>query len=223
MSTALLHPFAAPLRTASRSALRLLPRASLVALAGAHAAGCATPVLEADPRVTEGEAILAALDHVAEAKWGRSGTMMVRGQAAVRHRGAEPLSPSTREFLDEALEARGWRWSTEDPLVPTEDCGFPSGDCRLKNATELHLTFTVWPWPGEEDHAEGRSEPLPFGGGFRVEPVVGEEGYKVQVEWLSSFHSTRLGRPRAELGGEGVLVTRGADGPVVQGVMQWIT
>lgn len=206
------------LRTANPSGRPLLARAVIVALAGVHAAGCGTPVLDADPPVTEGEAILAALEHVAEAKWGQRGTIMVRGQAAVKYEGEEPLSESTRVFLEEALEARGWRWSTEDPLVPTGDCFFPDGDCRLKNPTELHLTFSVWPWPGEEDCSEEPSEPLPFDR-FRVEPVAGKEGYKVHVEWLSSFKDGSM----AELGGEGVLVTRGADGLVVNGVMQWIT
>ena len=147
---------------------------------------------------------------------------MIRGQAAVKYEGEEPLSESTRAFLDEALEARGWRWSTEDPLVPTGDCAFPGGDCRLKNPSELHLTFSVWPWPGEEDYAEGQPEPSSFNR-FRVEPVAGEEGYKIHVAWLSSFHSSRLSRPQASLGGEEVLVTRGTDGLVVKSVVQWIT
>ncbi len=209
------------LRTATPSGSPLLAGAVIVAMAGVHAAGCAKPVLEADPPVTEGEAVLAALEQVAEAKWGQRGTIMVRGQAAVKYEGEEPLSESTRTFLDEAFEARGWRWSTEDPLVPTGDCAFPGGDCRLKNPAELHLTFSVWPWPGEEDYAE-KPESSSFDR-FRVEPVAGEEGYKVHVQWLSSFPSSRLGRPQAELGGEGVLVTRGTDGLVVKGVMQWIT
>ena len=161
------------------SGSRLLARAAVVALLCWYTAGCGTPVLEANPRVTEGEAILAALEHVAEPKWGRSGTIMVRGQAAVKHGGEEPLSDATRVFLDKALEARGWRWSTEDPLVPTGDCAFPGGDCRLKNPTE--------------------------------------------VEWLSSYHSSRFNGPQATLGGTGVLVTRGTDGLVVRGVMHWIT
>ena len=209
-------------RTTIPSGRRLRGRAIMVALAGVHAAGCAYHVVEPDPPVTEGEAVLAALEYMAEGKWGQSGTIMVRGQAAVRYRGAEPLSDSTRAFLDEALEARGWRWFTEDPLVPTGNCFFPSGDCRLKNPTELHLTFSVWPWPGEEDYGEEPTGPL-SGDNFRVEPVPGEEGFKVHIEWLSSFHSSRLGRPQAELGGQGVLVTRGTDGLAVQSVMVWIT
>ena len=175
---------------------------------------------EPDPPVTEGEAILAALEHVAESKWGQRGTIMVRGQAAVKHDGEEPLSESTRAFLDEALAAHGWRWSTEDPLVPTGNCTFPSGDCRLKNPTELHLTFSVWPWPGEDDYSEEELEPSLER--FHVEPVPGEEGYKVHVQWLSTIRGRRS-EPYAVLGGEGVLVTRGTDGLVVKGVMAWIT
>ena len=201
---------------------RLLARAAVVTLLCRYVAGCGTPVLEAYPQVTEGEAILAALEHVAEAKWGQRGTIMVTGQAAVKHDGEEPLSDSTRVFLDEALEARGWRWSTEDPLVPTGDCAFPWGNCRLKNPTEVHLTFSVWPWPEEEDYSEEPLEPFSLDR-FRVEPVPGEQGYKVHVEWLSSYHSSRLNGPRAELGGEGVLVTRRTDGLVVRGVVQWIS
>lgn len=205
-----------------RTTRRMLRPVVFLALAGAHAAGCGHRVVEPDPPVTEGEAILAALEYVAEGKWGRSGTIMVRGQAAVRYRGEEPLSDSSRAFLDEAIEARGWRWSTEDPLVPTENCVFPGGDCRLKNPTELHLTFSVWPWPGAEDYGEEPTGPL-SDDNFHVEPVPGEEGFKVHIEWLSSFHSSRLRGPRAELGGEGVLVTRGTDGLAVQSVMVWIT
>lgn len=209
-------------RTATPSGHRLLVRAALLTLTGVHAAGCATPVPEPDPPVPEGEAILAALEKVAESKWGQRGTIMVRGQAAVKHDGEEPLSESTRAFLDDAFETRGWRWSTEDPLVPTGNCFFPGGDCRLKNPTELHLTFSVWPWPGEEDYGEESTQPLSTDR-FRAEPVPGEKGFKVRVEWLSSLGSSRLGRPYAELGGEGVLVTRGTEGLVVRVVMQWIT
>lgn len=210
-------------RTTTRPRRRMPGRAVLLALAGAHAAGCGHRVVEPDPPVTEGEAILAALEYVAEGKWGRRATIMVRGQAAVKYRGDEPLSDSSRAFLDEAIEARGWRWSTEDPLVPTENCVFPGGDCRLKNPTELHLTFSVFPWPGAEDYGEEPTGPLSDDDNFHVEPVPGEEGFKVHIEWLSSFHSSRLGRPLAELGGEGVLVTRGPDGLVVQSVTVWIT
>jgi len=204
------------LLTATPSGRHLLRRALLVALAVPHAAGCGTPTVDAGPPVTEGGAVLAALEHVAETKWGQPGTIMVRGRAAVGYRGEEPLSESTRLFLDEALEARGWRWSEEDPLVPTGNCVFPGGDCRLKNPTELHLTFSAWPWPGEEDYSE--EKPDPWSERFRVDPVPGEEGYKVSVGWLNSFR--RDGS--AESGGEGVLVTRGTDGLVVTEVMYWI-
>ena len=56
---------------------------------------------------------------------------------------------------------------------------------------------------------------------FRVEPVEGREGYKVHVEFLTSY--TWDGRPNATLGGEGLLVTRENDGLVVETVMYWIT
>ena len=204
-------------RTATSFARGLRERAILVALACAHAAGCGTPTVDTGPPVTEGGAILAALEHVAESKWGESGTIMIRGQAAVEYRGEEPLSESTRLFLDEAIAVRGWRWSTEDPLVPTGNCVFPSGDCRLKNPTELHLTFSVWPWPGEEDYSEEELDPF-LSERFRVDPVPGEEGYKVSVGWLSSLRDGS-----AESGGEGVLVTRGTNGLVVTEVLYWIS
>lgn len=212
----MIHTF----RTTIPSGRRLRGRAILVALAGAHAAGCAYRVVEPDPPVTEGEAILAALEYVAEGKWGRSGTIMLRGQAAVRYRGEGPLSDSTRAFLDEALEARGWRWFTEDPRVP-RGCVIASVNCRLKNPTELYLTFSVWPWPGAEDRGEEPTGPLPDDY-FHVEPVPGEEGYKVHVEWLNSVQRDQRG-PYTDLGGAGVLVTRETDGLAVQSVMVWIT
>jgi hypothetical protein len=95
------------------------------------------------------------------------------------------------------------------------------GDCRLKDPTELHLTFSVRPWPGEEDYAKEPSEPLAAVDAFVVEPVPGREGYKVHVEWLSSF--PWRGGHRAALGGEGLLVTRGTEGWSVEVVMSWIT
>ena len=144
----------------------------------------------------EGDAVLAALEHVAAFKWEQEGTTTVKGRAAVEYRGEKPLSDSTRGFLDEAFEARGWRWSTGDPL--TEPCGFPIDDCRLKDPTELHLTFSV-------------------------EPVTGEEGYAVAVDWLSSYYSSWLGREQVELGGHEVLVTRGAEGWVAEVHTVWIT
>ena len=121
---------------------------------------------------------------------------------------------------DDALEARGWRWATEDPLVPTGNCIFPSGDCRLKDPAELHLTFSVWPWLGALDHAGAPSEQLPVDD-FYVKPVAGEEGYKVHISWLSGL-PWRDGHI-AELGGEGLLVTHGPAGWEVEVRMQWIT
>ncbi|MDE2876296.1 MAG: hypothetical protein OXU69_01120 [Gemmatimonadota bacterium] len=204
-------------RTTTRPGRRMLRPVVFLALAGAHAAGCAYRVVEPDPPVTEGEAILAALEYMAEGKWGLSGTMVVRGQAAVRYRGTEPLPDSTRAFLDDALEARGWRWFTEDPRVPP-GCVIASVNCRLKNPTELYLTFSVWRWPGAEDHGEEPTGPLSRDN-FHVEPVPGEEGYKVHVEWLMQRDQ---GGPYTDLGGEGVVVTRGTDGLAVQSVMVWI-
>jgi len=55
-----------------------------------------------------------------------------------------------------------------------------------------------------------------------VKPVVGEEGYKVHVEWLSSFR-LREGGHRATLGGEELLVTRQPEGWVVEVIGSWIT
>ena len=197
-----------------------LARGVVVALLGAYAAGWPTPVVEAGQDTSEGEAVLAALDHVAAIKWEERGLTLVKGRAAVAYREETPLSESTRSLLDEALEARGWRWSTEDPLVPTGNCIFPSGDCRLKDPTELHLTFSVKPWPGEEDYEGKRSDGVPWDD-FVVEPVAGEEGYKVHVTWLGSLR-WRDGH-HAELGGEGVLVTRGTEGWVAEVRMSWIT
>ena len=123
-------------------------------------------------------------------------------------------------FWTTHLEQRGWRWSTEDPLVPTGNCAFPFGDCRLKDPTELHLTLWVKPWPGEEDY---RSPPWPPPGppGFFVEPIAGLEGYKVHLTWLSSF--PRSDGHRADQGGAGFLVTPGTDGWVVEVVLTWDT
>ncbi|MDE2804998.1 MAG: hypothetical protein OXN18_07630 [Gemmatimonadota bacterium] len=176
--------------------------------------------MEAGSATAEGEAVLAALEHVAAMKWGERSTILIEGRAAVAYDSEEPLSESTRGFLDEAFKARGWRWSTEDPLVPTGNCSFPDGDCRLKDPTELHLTFSAKPWPGEDDY-RGEDPNLLQWDRFVVEPVAGQEGYKVHVRWLGSF--TWRGGHQAELGGEGLLVTRGNDGLVVESVMQWIT
>ena len=173
---------------------RLLVRGVVVALLGGYAGGCATPAVEVGLDAPEGEAALAALEHVAAFKWEQEGAFTVKGKAAVEYRGEKPLSAATRGFLDEAFEARGWWWSTGDPL--TEPCGFPIGDCRLKDPTELHLTFSV-------------------------ERLTGQEGYAVNVEWLSSF--PWRGRDRAELGGHEVWVTRGAEGWVTAVYTTWIT
>lgn len=199
-----------------------LTRVAVLALLGTLALGCAGRVVEAGSDTAEGEAVLAALEHVAEIMWEPEWRTLVRGRAAIAHDGEEPLAAATRSFLDEAIAARGWRWSTEEPLVPTGNCRFPSGgDCRLKDPTELHLTFTVWPWPEEVDYTEETYPLLPLNQ-FRVKPVPGKEGYKVHVEWLSSFR-LREGGHRAELGGEGLLVTRQSEGWVVEVVMSWIT
>lgn len=185
-------------------------------------AGCARQFAGAGSDTSEGEAVLAALEHVAAIMWEPDGTTVVKGKLAVAYRGDEPLLESTRSFLDDALEARGWRWSTDDPRVPNEDCRHPSQACRLKDPTELHLTFTAWRWPAEEDYAGDAAASLPHDR-FVVEPVPGEEGHKVHIEWLSSYHSNRLGRDWAELGGEGLLVTPGPDGLVVERQTWWIT
>lgn len=196
-------------------------RVVVVALLVGCAAGCGRSIAEADQDAAEGEAVLAALEHVAAIKWGQRGTTTVEGKLAVAYEGEAPLSESTRGILDAVFEARAWRWSTEDPLVPTGNCLFPGGDCRLKDPTELHLTFSVTPWPGVEDYAEEPSEPLAALDAFAVEPVPGKGGYKVHVTWLSSYRWR--GGHRAALGGEGLLATRGQDGLVVESVMQWIT
>ena len=212
-------PAASPDRTRRGQSARV----AILALLTVYALGCAGRVVEAGSDTAEGEAVLAALEHVAEIMWEPEWRTLVEGRAAIAHDGGEtPLPESTRGFLDAAFEARGWRWSTEDPLVPTGDCAFPhGGDCRLKDPTELHLTFTVRPWPGEEDYAGEPFEPLSALDAFFVEPVPGKEGYKVHVEWLSSFRWR--GGNRAELGGEGLLVTRQPEGWVVEVVMNWIT
>ncbi len=202
---------------------RLLARGLVIALLIGPAAGCGARFAGVGPDTSEGEAVLAALEHVAEIKWDARGTTVVKGKLAVAYRGEGPLSRSTSGFLDAALEARAWRWSTENPRVPDENCLHPSQACRLKDPTELHLTFTVWRWPTEEDYAEDPSRWSSPYDGFAVEPVEGREGYKVHVEWLSSYHSERLGRDWAELGGEGLLVTPGPDGWVVERQMWWIT
>ncbi len=210
-------PGASPARIRRRQSAQV----AVLALLGTLALGCAGRVVEAGSDTAEGEAVLAALEHVAEIMWEPEWRTLVRGRAAIAHDGEEPLAASTRSFLDGAIAARGWRWSTEDPLVPTGNCAFPDGDCRLKDPTELHLTFSVWRWPGVVDYAAEPSEPLSALNAFVVEPAPGKEGYKVHVEWLSSFHWR--GGDRAELGGEGLLVTRQPEGWSVEVVMSWIT
>ena len=99
--------------------------------------------------------------------------------------------------------------------------GLLARETPLSESTRGFLTFTVKPWPGEEDYAGEASRPLPWKG-FHVEPVAGEEGYKVHVVWLSSFRRFGGGHG-AVLGGEGVLVTRGTDGWVAEVRSSWIT
>ena len=201
---------------------RLLARTVVIALAGAHALGCAKPVVQSGPSASQGGAILAALEHVAESKWGQPGTIMVRGQLAVKYGGEDVLSESTRTFLDGAFAARGWRWSTEDPLVPTGNCVFPSGDCQLKNPTELHLTFQLVPAAEEGGCAAERSGPPRFNS-LCWEPVAGEERHGISVGWLSSYYSEGRGRTQAVLGSDGLLVTGGPEGWVIEVRIKSIT
>lgn len=192
----------------------------VVTLTGGHSAGCAGADIEVNPVTAEGEAVLAALEHEAARWWKVEGTTLVEGRVAVAHEGEPALSEPTRAFLDDAFARRGWRWSSEDPLVPTGNCAFPFGDCRLKDPTELHLTFSVKPWPGEEDYRPQPSFPPPPPE-FFVEPVKGREGYKVSVTWLSSFE--RGDGHRADTGGSGSLVTPGSRNWVVEVVLTWDT
>ena len=204
---------------------RLQARGAIVALLIGHATGCAS-YGEGAPDTSEGEAVLAALEHVAVGKWeeGGEGTTLVKGRAVVAYRGDEPLTESTRSFLDEAFAARGWRWSTEDPLVPTGNCGFPLGDCRLKDPTELHLTFSWVPPSGEACAAEQSVPPRPPPPGeFCWEPVAGDARHGVSVTWLSSYYSVRIGQDRAFTGGEGLLVTHGNEGWRVESRMSWVS
>lgn len=195
------------------------PRIVVLAVLSAHTLGCAGRVVEAGPETAEGEAVLAALEHVAEIMWEPEPEILVAGTAAIAHDGERPLTPYTRGFLNTAFEARSWRWSTEDPLT-TENCRFPRDHCQLKDPTELHLTFAVWPWPGEADFAgEPSSRSV---NEFVVEPVAGREGYKVHVEWLVSLR-LREGGHRAVLGGEELLVTLESEGWVVDVIGSWIT
>lgn len=203
---------------------RRLLEGGFVVLLGGHLVGCAEPAAVVNPETSEGEAVLAALEHVAALKWRDSDrSTLVEGKAAVAYGGEAPLSASTRGFLDNALEARGWRWSTEDPLLPTGNCAFPIGDCRLKDPTELHLTLSLVPPSGEACATEHSVPPPPPPEGFCWEPTAGEERHGVHVTWLSSYYSERRDRDHANLGGEFLLVTRGADGWVVERRGSWIT
>ena len=69
---------------------------------------------EVTPDTSEGEAVLAALEHMA-ARWWEGSSILVEGKLAVAYDGENPLSESTRRFMDDVIEARGWRWSTQDP------------------------------------------------------------------------------------------------------------
>ncbi len=54
-----------------------------VVLLGGHLVGCAEPATVADPDISEGEAVLAALEHVAALKWEDSEiSTLVEGKAA---------------------------------------------------------------------------------------------------------------------------------------------
>ena len=188
-------------------------------LLGGHLVGCAEPAAVVDPATSAGEAIVAALDHVAATKWEDSS--LSNGKTAIAHDGEAPLSESTRSLLDEALAARGWHWSAGDPLVPTGDCGFPFGDCRLKEPVELHMTFSVGTAIETPQHEAVPLPPPP--GGFYVNPGDLEGRHDVSVRYISGYYSMRLGRNQALTGGFGMLVTRGTDGWVVKVVMEWIT
>lgn len=192
---------------------------AVLALLSAHALGCASRVVEAGSTTAEGEAILAALEHVAGVVWEPEGRPVVDGRVAIAHDGQRPLTAYTLGFLNTAFEARSWRWSEENPLT-IENCRLPTDYCQLKDPTELHLTFAVWPWPGEADYAgEPSSRSV---NEFVVEPVAGREGYKVHVEWLVSLR-LREGGHRAVLGGEELLITLESEGWVVDVIGSWIT
>lgn len=198
---------------------RLLARGLVVALPIGLAAGCGARFAGVDPDTSEGEAIVAALDHVVATKW--NDASLSNGKTAIAYDGEEPLSESTRSLLDEALAARGWHWSAGDPLVPTGDCAFPGGDCRLKEPVELHMTFSVG--TAIEMRQDEAVPPPPPPDGFYVEPGDLEGRHDVHVRYISGYYSERLGRNQAYMAGFGMLVTRGTDGWVVKVVMQWIT
>jgi len=120
------------------------PRVTILALLSAYTLGCAARVVEAGSATAEGEAVLAALEHVAGVMWEPEGGIAVDGRVAIAHDGEKPLTTSTRTLLDAAFKAQGWRWSMENPLT-TENCRLPTDYCQLKDPTELHLTYAVWP------------------------------------------------------------------------------
>lgn len=195
----------------------------VVTLTGGHSAGCAGHGVDVDPETAEGEAVLAALEHVGALRWQQRSTTTVEGKMAVAYGGELPLSDPTRSFLDEAFEVRGWRWSAEDPLVPTGNCVFPSGDCRLKDPTELHLTFSMVRPSGEACAAEQSVAPgPPPPHEFCWEPVAGKERHGVHIAYLSSYTGWR-DRDQAELGGYMLLVTYGRDGWEVEDAGWWVT
>lgn len=190
-------------------------------LLGGHLIGCAESATVGDPDISEGEAIMAALDHVAATKW--NDASLSNGKTSIAYDGEEPLSDSTRSLLDEALAARGWHWSAGDPLVPTGNCAFPGGDCRLKEPVELHMTFSVGTAIEMRQDEAVPPPPPPKLGGFYVDHGDLEGRHDVHVAYISGYYSERLGRNQAFMAGFGMLVTRGADGWVVEVVMQWIT
>ena len=197
--------------------------AVFVALLSACVADCASPDFEVNPETAEGEAVLVALEHVAALRWGQRRTTVVEGKLAVAHDGENPLAEATRRFLDDAFEARGWRWSTEEPLVPTGNCAFPAGDCRLKDPTELHLTLSMVLPSGDACAAEQSVPPRPpppFE--FCWESAAGKERHGVHIQYLSSYIGWR-GRDQAELGGYMFLVTYGRDGWEVEDAGWWVT
>ena len=68
---------------------RILAGGAVVTLLISHAPGCAT-FGEADPDTSEGEAVLAALEHVAALKWDARGTTTVEGRLAVAYDREKP-------------------------------------------------------------------------------------------------------------------------------------
>ena len=68
---------------------RRLLKGGFVVLLGGHLAGCGEPAAVVDPDISKGEAVLAALEHVAALKWGGGSTLLVEGKLAVAHDGEE--------------------------------------------------------------------------------------------------------------------------------------